>query len=174
MANTIENNPDETGTMGNRSFTARSGDTILVQSVPFGMPSHRWHLSPDAIFQTASGRFQGQPIRQRIRGARHLRLSGFLCPGLMRERTMKTLIACIAMTITMASPLAYAKGCLAGGAAGAVGGHYAGHHAVLGAAGGCVAGHEIAKHHERKREEQARDDQSREDHSDHAQRQDQY
>jgi hypothetical protein len=40
---------------------------------------------------------------------------------------------------------AHAIGCLSGGVAGAVAGHMA-HHGVLGAIGGCVAGHEFNKH----------------------------
>lgn len=41
---------------------------------------------------------------------------------------------------------ANAIGCITGGAAGAVAGHMA-HHGVLGAVGGCIAGHEYHKHH---------------------------
>jgi uncharacterized protein YcfJ len=44
-----------------------------------------------------------------------------------------------------ASPSANAMGCLSGGAAGALAGHMAGH-GVLGALGGCIAGHEWNKH----------------------------
>ena len=43
------------------------------------------------------------------------------------------------------SPGAHAIGCLSGGAAGALAGHMAGH-GVLGAIGGCVAGHQWHKH----------------------------
>jgi outer membrane lipoprotein SlyB len=43
------------------------------------------------------------------------------------------------------SPPARAVGCLSGGAAGALAGHMAGH-GVLGAIGGCIAGHEWHKH----------------------------
>ena len=43
---------------------------------------------------------------------------------------------------------AMAIGCLSGGVAGAVAGHMA-HHGVLGAIGGCIAGHEYRKHQER-------------------------
>jgi phage tail tape-measure protein len=43
----------------------------------------------------------------------------------------------------MALP-AQAVGCLSGAAAGAVAGHVAGGHAVVGAAGGCIVGHELA------------------------------
>ena len=39
---------------------------------------------------------------------------------------------------------ALAVGCLSGAAAGAVAGHVAGGHAVIGAAGGCIVGHELA------------------------------
>jgi len=39
----------------------------------------------------------------------------------------------------------YAIGCLSGGAAGALAGHMAGH-GVLGAIGGCIAGHQWHKH----------------------------
>ena len=43
---------------------------------------------------------------------------------------------------------ANAIGCISGGLAGAVAGHMA-HHGVLGAIGGCVAGHEYHKHQKR-------------------------
>src|SRR5690242_2629897 len=43
---------------------------------------------------------------------------------------------------------AMAIGCLSGGVAGAVAGHMA-HHGVLGAIGGCIAGHEYNQHQER-------------------------
>ena len=49
------------------------------------------------------------------------------------------------LSFTMISPPARAIGCLSGGAAGALAGHMAGH-GVLGALGGCVAGHEWRKH----------------------------
>jgi len=47
--------------------------------------------------------------------------------------------------VAIASPSAYAIGCLSGAVAGAVAGHMA-HHGVLGAIGGCVAGHAWRKH----------------------------
>ena len=50
-----------------------------------------------------------------------------------------------------ASP-AHAVGCLSGATAGAVAGHLAGGHAVIGAAGGCVVGHELAVKKERETE----------------------
>ncbi|MBV1700890.1 MAG: hypothetical protein KGQ46_03620 [Hyphomicrobiales bacterium] len=40
---------------------------------------------------------------------------------------------------------AQAKGCIKGAIVGGVAGHYAGHHGLLGAASGCVLGHERAK-----------------------------
>lgn len=43
------------------------------------------------------------------------------------------------------APQAQAIGCLSGAVAGGVAGHYAGHHGVIGALGGCVAGHHLAK-----------------------------
>jgi len=49
------------------------------------------------------------------------------------------------LCLTCISPPARAVGCLSGGAAGAFAGHMAGH-GVLGAIGGCVAGHEWQKH----------------------------
>lgn len=59
---------------------------------------------------------------------------------------MKNIIIAAALfTIVGASSQAQAIGCMSGGAAGAVAGHYAGHHAVVGALGGCVAGHEMHK-----------------------------
>ncbi|MFL5283565.1 MAG: hypothetical protein ACJ8AW_21885 [Rhodopila sp.] len=39
----------------------------------------------------------------------------------------------------------YAVGCISGGLAGAAAGHMV-HHGVLGAIGGCIAGHEYHKH----------------------------
>lgn len=47
---------------------------------------------------------------------------------------------------------AHAIGCLSGAAAGAVAGHVAGHHAVIGALGGCFAGHELAVKEKREAE----------------------
>lgn len=44
-----------------------------------------------------------------------------------------------------------AIGCITAGAAGAVAGHMA-HHGVLGAAGGCIAGHEYHKHQEHEKQ----------------------
>jgi len=46
---------------------------------------------------------------------------------------------------------AYSIGCLSGGAAGALAGHMAGH-GVLGAVGGCIAGHSWNKHQMRKQD----------------------
>jgi hypothetical protein len=43
---------------------------------------------------------------------------------------------------------AHAIGCLSGGLAGGIAGHMA-HHGVLGAVGGCIAGHEYHKHEQR-------------------------
>ncbi len=55
------------------------------------------------------------------------------------------IIAATVLSLTAAAPSANAIGCLSGGAAGAVAGHMAGH-GVLGAIGGCIAGHEWNKH----------------------------
>lgn len=46
------------------------------------------------------------------------------------------------------NPPAHAIGCISGGVAGAVAGHMV-HHGVLGALGGCIAGHEYNKHQQR-------------------------
>jgi hypothetical protein len=48
-----------------------------------------------------------------------------------------------------ASPPANAIGCISGGVAGAAAGHLA-HHGVLGALGGCIAGHEAHKYQKRR------------------------
>ena len=57
-----------------------------------------------------------------------------------------TLFAVLTMlSLAVTSPKALEIGCLSGGAAGALAGHMAGH-GVLGAIGGCVAGHEWHKH----------------------------
>jgi len=50
-----------------------------------------------------------------------------------------------AIGLVLANPPAHAIGCLTGGAAGALAGHYAGH-GILGAIGGCIAGHAYHKH----------------------------
>jgi phage tail tape-measure protein len=59
--------------------------------------------------------------------------------------------ACAGLTLA-ASP-AQAVGCLSGATAGAIAGHMAGGHAVVGAAGGCFIGHELAV--KKKREAEA-------------------
>jgi hypothetical protein len=51
---------------------------------------------------------------------------------------------------------AHALGCLSGAAAGALAGHMAGH-GVLGAVGGCIAGHEWHKHQLRQQDLQSPD-----------------
>jgi hypothetical protein len=61
------------------------------------------------------------------------------------------LASCLAALVTM-SPAAHAVGCVSGAAAGAVAGHVAGGHAVVGAAGGCIVGHELAVRKEREAE----------------------
>jgi outer membrane lipoprotein SlyB len=60
---------------------------------------------------------------------------------------MRTAIfaAVVLLGLGAATPPVYALGCLSGAAAGALAGHMAGH-GVLGAIGGCVAGHEYHKH----------------------------
>lgn len=52
------------------------------------------------------------------------------------------------------TPQAHAIGCLSGGAAGALAGHMAGH-GVLGALGGCIAGHQWHKHQLRQQDLQS-------------------
>ena len=54
------------------------------------------------------------------------------------------LVTATLMSLAAAAPSAHAIGCLSGGAAGALAGHMAGH-GVLGALGGCVAGHQWHK-----------------------------
>ena len=51
--------------------------------------------------------------------------------------------AALAFAVPISS--AGAVGCVSGAIAGGVAGHYAGHHGVLGAMGGCIAGHELHK-----------------------------
>jgi hypothetical protein len=60
---------------------------------------------------------------------------------------MRTAIfaAVISLCLGAATPQAHALGCLSGAAAGALAGHMAGH-GVLGAVGGCIAGHQWHKH----------------------------
>jgi len=62
---------------------------------------------------------------------------------------MKKQVATIALlAIFGGATQANAIGCVSGAVAGGIAGHYAGHHAVLGALGGCVAGHELHKKQE--------------------------
>jgi len=60
---------------------------------------------------------------------------------------MRTTLFAAAMLLGLGAltPPAHAIGCLSGGAAGALAGHMAGH-GVLGAIGGCIAGHQWHKH----------------------------
>jgi uncharacterized protein YcfJ len=60
----------------------------------------------------------------------------------------------ILLGLGMMTPSARAIGCLSGGAAGALAGHMAGH-GVLGALGGCVAGHAWKKHQLRQQDYQS-------------------
>jgi outer membrane lipoprotein SlyB len=53
--------------------------------------------------------------------------------------------AAVVLSLAISSSTALAIGCLSGGAAGALAGHMAGH-GILGAIGGCIAGHEWHKH----------------------------
>lgn len=72
---------------------------------------------------------------------------------------MRALIITTAAVLGIAafSPSAQAIGCLSGGAAGALAGHMAGH-GILGAIGGCIAGHQWHKHRMREQELQDRHD----------------
>ncbi|WP_315919622.1 hypothetical protein [Mesorhizobium sp. SP-1A] len=60
---------------------------------------------------------------------------------------MKKLLMAGALVSAFALPAseAGAVGYISGAVAGGVAGHYAGHHGVLGAMGGCIAGHELHK-----------------------------
>ncbi|WP_428485720.1 hypothetical protein [Rhodopila sp.] len=65
----------------------------------------------------------------------------------MKVRILVSLLALTGLGFGWNSP-ANAIGCISGGAAGAVAGHLA-HHGILGAVGGCIAGHELHKHQQR-------------------------
>ena len=69
---------------------------------------------------------------------------------------MRTTIffAVVLLGFGAATPPARALGCLSGAAAGALAGHMA-HHGVLGAIGGCIAGHEWRKHQLREQDLQS-------------------
>jgi hypothetical protein len=71
---------------------------------------------------------------------------------------VRSLISAAVMVLGLgaAIPQAHAIGCLSGGAAGALAGHMS-HHAVLGAIGGCIAGHEYHKHQLRQQDLQSPD-----------------
>ena len=53
-------------------------------------------------------------------------------------------LACAVGVSGLSALPAHAVGCVSGAVAGAVAGHVARHHAVLGAMGGCIVGHELA------------------------------
>jgi outer membrane lipoprotein SlyB len=82
---------------------------------------------------------------------------------------MKTLIACTAAIITLASiSSANAKGCLKGAVVGGVAGHYSGHHGLLGAAAGCVIGrHEAKKREQMDKDQAGQNDRQRHDGEEH-------
>lgn len=67
------------------------------------------------------------------------------------------IIATAALGLGVATPRAHALGCFTGGIMGAIAGHMA-HHGVLGALGGCVAGHEWHKHELHKQAYQSREE----------------
>lgn len=71
---------------------------------------------------------------------------------------MRTAIFAAVMLLGLgaATPPVHALGCLSGAAGGALAGHMAGH-GVLGALGGCVAGHEWHKHQLREQDLQSPD-----------------
>jgi hypothetical protein len=58
----------------------------------------------------------------------------------------KFAIAVVGTSALVLSAPVLAKGCVRGAIAGGIAGHYAGHHAVMGAMGGCAAGHMYYKH----------------------------
>ena len=63
-------------------------------------------------------------------------------------------VGAVLLSVGVVAPRAHALGCLSGAAAGALAGHMAGH-GVLGAIGGCVAGHEYHKHQLRQQDLQS-------------------
>ena len=65
-----------------------------------------------------------------------------------------TFAAMMILGVGFATSPAQAIGCLSGGAAGALAGHMA-KHGVLGAIGGCIAGHEWNKHQLREQDLQS-------------------
>lgn len=64
---------------------------------------------------------------------------------------------CAVAGVSFVSVPAHAVGCFSGAIAGGIAGHMAGH-GVLGAAGGCIAGHAYHKHQLNQQAYQSRDD----------------
>jgi hypothetical protein len=58
---------------------------------------------------------------------------------------MHKILFTIAISLASLPVICGAHGCIKGAAVGGIVGHVAGHHAVAGAAGGCVIGHQRAK-----------------------------
>ena len=65
----------------------------------------------------------------------------------MKAVLLPAAFAVAVLGLAFSSTPAPAKGCIKGAIVGGVAGHYAGHHGVLGAMGGCVVGHHMAKKH---------------------------
>ena len=78
----------------------------------------------------------------------------------MKVRVAIAALLALSAGVGLSTP-AMAIGCLSGGAAGAVAGHMA-HHGVLGAIGGCIAGHEYNKHHQKSESDTYRNSRSNE------------
>ena len=74
----------------------------------------------------------------------------------MKARFLITCLVAGGLAFGWQTP-AHAIGCLSGGLAGAVAGHMA-HHGILGAVGGCVAGHTLKKRQQRAAAQDQRDD----------------
>lgn len=62
----------------------------------------------------------------------------------------------LALAFTLTHGPAHAIGCFSGAVLGGIAGHMA-HHGVIGALGGCVAGHEYNKSQQQQQEEKERD-----------------
>ncbi|HLN08104.1 MAG TPA: hypothetical protein VK281_03960 [Xanthobacteraceae bacterium] len=71
---------------------------------------------------------------------------------------MRMLYVCaaVALSMTVLSGPADARGCIKGAIVGGVAGHLAGHHGLAGAAVGCAVGHHEAHKHDRERPDASR------------------
>lgn len=107
-----------------------------------------YHLTQ--LYKNINNLVRGPPATQMI-----------LSAGINRRIEMNKTLTALALTGTLLlSQTAMAAGCIKGAVAGGVAGHMAHHHGVIGAVGGCIVGHHMAKKAAEKKAAEAKQQQS--------------